>query len=92
MASEAAILGVPAIYVSNTWRGYLDELEDKYDLVYTISNKDEALKKALSLLQVDDIKEKWHYKREKMLDEVIDTVEFMVDVIEEHGLNYENRK
>ena len=84
-ASEAAILGVPSIYVSNTRRGYLDELEDKYDLAYTIPDKDEALEKAVSLLQVDDLKEKWDLKREGMLDEVIDTVEFMVDVIREYG-------
>jgi hypothetical protein len=84
MASEAAVLGVPSIYVSNTMRGYLNELEDKYDLIYTIPDKDEALDKAVSLLKVDDIKEKWHLKREKMLDEVVDIVEFMVDAIEEY--------
>jgi predicted glycosyltransferase len=84
-ASEAAILGVPAIYVSNTRRGYLDELENKYDLAYTIPNKDDALDKALSLLEVENLKEKWQLKRERMLDEVIDTVEFMVGAIEEYG-------
>ena len=48
MASEAAILGVPSIYVSNTRRGYLNELEDKYGLVYTISDRKVAMDKAVS--------------------------------------------
>jgi hypothetical protein len=84
-ASEAAILGVPAIYVSNTRRGYLDELEEKYDMAYTIPDRRKALEKAVSLLHDSDLKQKWQQKRENMLGEKIDTVEFMVDVIEEYS-------
>ena len=86
MASESAILGVPAIYVSNTRRGYLDELEKTYDLAFTIGNKRDALEKVVFLLGVDDLKEKWHSKRERMLGEVTDTVKFMVEVIEKYHL------
>lgn len=82
MASEAAILGVPSIYVSNTRRGYLDELENKYDLAYTIRDKSEALNKAIFLLQIDNLKEKWQSKKEIMLYEKIDIVEFIVNMIE----------
>ena len=85
MAAEAAILGVPSIYISTTRRGYLDELEGRYDLAYTISDRDVALEKAITLLQQDDLKEKKKQKREKMLKEKIDTVEFIVDVIEKWG-------
>ncbi|AKB25962.1 hypothetical protein MSMTP_2493 [Methanosarcina sp. MTP4] len=84
-ASEGAILGVPSIYVSNTRRGYLDELEERYDMAYTIPNKDEALTKAISLLKEENLKKLWHSKREKMLDEKIDIVEFIMSVIREHG-------
>lgn len=87
MASEAAILGVPSIYVSNTRRGYLDELEEKYDLVYTLEDKDKALEKAVSILQDKDALKKWQCKRNKMLNEKIDTVAFMVDAVEKHGNN-----
>lgn len=81
-ASEAAILGVPSIYVSNTRRGYLDELEEKYDLAYTISDREKALEKAISLLKDTNLKEKWRTKKERLLKEKIDTVEFMVNCIE----------
>lgn len=84
MASESAVLGVPAIYVSNTRRGYLDELEKTYDLAFTIGDKRDALEKVVFLLGLDDLEEKWHSKRERMLEEVLDTVEFMVDVIEKY--------
>ena len=84
-ASEAAVLGVPSIYVSTTRRGYLDELEEKYGLAFTISDKDKALKKAMKLLEDKDIKNKWQKKRESMLNEKIDVTKFMVDVIEKGG-------
>lgn len=85
MASEAAILGVPSIYVSSTQRGYLNELEEKYGLAYTISDNKAALHKAISLLKKDKLKEEWQLKRLKMLEEKIDVVEFMVIVIEKKG-------
>ncbi|WP_048051012.1 DUF354 domain-containing protein [Methanosarcina soligelidi] len=81
MASEAAILGVPAIYVSNTHRGYLDELET-YGLAFTIQNREEALEKAKSLLSDNFLLKNSKEKREKLLREKIDVVEFMVNEIE----------
>ncbi|AAM31806.1 conserved protein [Methanosarcina mazei Go1] len=81
MASEAAILGVPAIYVSNTHRGYLDELET-YELAFTIQEREEALKKAKSLLEEDSLVKNSKEKREKLLKEKTDVVEFMVNAIE----------
>jgi hypothetical protein len=84
-ASEAAVLGVPSIYVSTTRRGYLDELEEKFGLAYTIKNKEQAFEKAVELLEDKDIKNKWKIKRERMLSEKIDTTKFMVKIIK----NYE---
>ena len=34
MCTESAILGTPGIFVSTSRRGYTDELELKYDLIY----------------------------------------------------------
>lgn len=82
MASEAAILGVPSIYVSNTRRGYLDELESKYDMCYTLINKGEALKKADFILKNTDNQIQWNKKRNLMLTEKIDLVKYIVDEIE----------
>lgn len=82
MASEAAILGVPSIYVSNTERGYLNELEQKYGLVCNIIQRDKALKKAIEILRDEQVRDKWNLKKEIMLSEKIDVVNFMVDTIE----------
>jgi hypothetical protein len=38
MSTESAILGTPAIFVSTSRRGYTDELESKYGLVYNFSD------------------------------------------------------
>ena len=84
-ASEAAVLGVPSIYVSTTRRGYLDELEERYDLAYTIPNREQAFEKAIGLLEDEDVKKKWQKKREKMLSEKIDTAKFIVDFVEEYA-------
>jgi Uncharacterized protein conserved in archaea len=81
MASEAAILGVPSIYVSTTTRGYLEELEYKYDLCYTFVDKQEALNKAHSILKSNS-KLLWTEKRKMMISDKIDVVEFMVKAIE----------
>jgi len=86
-ASEAAVLGVPSIYVSTTRRGYLDDLEERYGLAYTIENREEALRKAKELLADENLKSKWKKKREKMLREKIDTTKFMVEFIENFVTN-----
>ena len=86
-ASEAAVLGVPSIYVSTTRRGYLDDLEERYGLAYTIENREEALRKAKELLADENLKSKWKEKREKMLRDKIDTTKFMVEFIENFVTN-----
>jgi len=82
MASEAAVLGVPSIYVSNNQRGYLNELEQKYGLVYTIPDKGLALKKAIEILGNGSNKDGWRSKKDEMLSDTIDVVDFIVDTIE----------
>jgi hypothetical protein len=51
MASESAVLGVPAIFISDTLRGYTIEEEKTYGLVYNLSRKE--IGKALNI--IDDI-------------------------------------
>lgn len=87
VASECAILGTPAIYVNTLRLGYLDEQEDRYGLVYNFLNPEtgqtEALKKALELLQRNDLKEEWQSKKERLLSDKVDVTEFMVKFIED---------
>ena len=88
MASESAMLGTPSIFVSTSRRGYTDELESKYGLVYTFSDpekgQEHALEKAVELLKNENIKSEWREKRLKMLSEKIDVTRFMTDFIENY--------
>jgi len=45
MASEAAVLGTPAIYIATTGRGYIDDQEARYGIVrhFTEAEFDQAI-------------------------------------------------
>ena len=85
MASEAAVLGTPAIFIDNDGRGYTDEEESKYNLVsnFTESEADQqrALRKALEILSDENGKEKYRVMRNVLLSDCIDTTRFMVDEV-----------
>lgn len=87
MASEAALLGIPSIFVSSSRRSYTDELQDKYNLVYSYSggkkDQSEALSKCLGILMDGNSKNEWKTKRDKMLNEKIDLTDYIVSRIEE---------
>lgn len=83
VASESAILGVPAIYVSTSRRGYTNEQEKKYGLVFNFSNQESAMKKALELLKKKNLKKEWAKKRDAMLKDKIDVTKFVMDFVED---------
>ena len=86
MAAEAAVLGIPSIYIDNTGRGYTTELEKKYQLLYRFGESDEQVSQALScatqLLSQPGLLNTWQEKRQKMLSERIDLTEWMVEFVE----------
>lgn len=88
MATESAVLGAPAIFVSTSKRGYTEELEKKYDLMYTFSDpnnaQEKALEKALNLLNDKKTKKNWQSKKERLLHDKIDVTKFMLETV----LNY----
>lgn len=90
MASEAAVMGVPAIYLDNTGRGYTQELEEKYGLVFNFSESETdqlaAIAMGKQILQQPAAQNTWHKKRQRMLDDKIDVTGFMVWFVE----NYPN--
>jgi predicted glycosyltransferase len=69
MASEAAILGTPAVYINTLRLGYLQEQEEKYNLVYNYTTSDRidllAINKVKELLNTTDLKQKWQDKKDK---------------------------
>ncbi|HYH15143.1 MAG TPA: DUF354 domain-containing protein, partial [Flavisolibacter sp.] len=85
MASEAAVLGTPSIFIDNDGRGYTDEEEHKYGIVFnfTESLKDQelAIQKAVEILKDDNSKEKYKKVRDKIVADCIDTTEFMVNEV-----------
>ncbi len=96
MASESAILGTPAIFVSTSRRGYTDELEAKYDMLYTFSDplnaQEKSIRKAIELLEDKETKRKWLNKREKLLNDKIDVTKFMMEFIEGYPYSFHNLK
>jgi hypothetical protein len=86
-ASEAAILGTPAIYISTLSCGYLCD-EEKYELLYTYSDRklelDEAIKKAITLLKDPDLKKNSQKRRIKLLGDKIDVTKFLVWFVENY--------
>jgi uncharacterized protein len=86
MASEAAMLGTPSIFVSSLAGklGYLNEQEKTYDLLYNFTDHNTALVKAMEILRDPKSKENWRDKRERLLKEKIDVTAFMTWFIENY--------
>jgi hypothetical protein len=84
-ASECAVLGTTAIFISTIACGYqYDEIN--YGLLHLFSDpingEKDGLEKAVDLLQEKDLKQKSLEMQKKLLSEKIDVTAFMVDFIE----------
>lgn len=84
IASEAACLGVPSIFLSTSKRGYTNEQERKYGLVYNFSDQNEAMKKAFELLKKRNLNKEWQIKRYNMLKDKIDVTGWLVNFAEDY--------
>lgn len=82
-AAEAAILGVPSIFVSPLKLGYMEELKNRYGLMYTTGSENELMATIDKIKSNITIKEQWQEKRNLMLSEKIDVVQFMMKLIEQ---------
>ncbi len=88
MASECAVLGTHAIFCDFAGRGYTDEEERDYGLVYNFkldeSSQERSIEKAVELLQDPALKEKGREKQKRLLNDKIDVTAFMVWFIENY--------
>ncbi|HQH18293.1 MAG TPA: hypothetical protein PKZ43_01965, partial [Bacteroidales bacterium] len=88
MSEEAAMLGVPSVYLFNNSTFYTQHLEKDYGLIFNYSESEEdqqkAIQKGIELLQTSGLKEEWKKRRDKMLSEKIDVTAFMVWFIENY--------
>ena len=89
MASEAAVLGTPAVYTNTLRMGYTDEEEYKYGLIFNLSSNEESyediIKKTVELVAQDDLKMEWEKKKDHLLNDKIDVTKFMIETIERYG-------
>lgn len=91
MAAEAAVLGVPFVRFNDFVGriGYLNELEDVYQLGFGIKASEEGAadkmyKVVEEILSMPNLKEKWESRRQKMLSEKIDYAQFLTWFIEKY--------
>lgn len=88
MTAEAAVLGTPALRYNDFVGklGYLEELEHKYGLTYGVKTSEPAklYQKIEELLHINNLKDEWQKRRQKMLSEKIDVTAFMVWLIEDY--------
>jgi uncharacterized protein len=83
MSSEAAVLGVPAVFIATTGRGYTDDEEKRYGLVrhFTEEEYDRALG-TIEELFANSPRDFGRAARERLLDEKIDVTQWMIDYFE----------
>lgn len=88
MASECACLGTPAIFHDNNGRGYTDEEESKYKLVFnyseSLADQEKSIAKSIELLNTPNLKQEWQKRRQRMLSKKINVTAFMVWFIENY--------
>ncbi len=82
-ASEAACLGVPAVYVNTTRRGYLDDQAHRYGLVYDFREPQSALDRTLSLLREPPDPQGLAAARRRLIDEHVDVTQLVVELVEQ---------
>jgi uncharacterized protein len=83
MSSEAAVLGVPAVMIATSGRGYTDDEERRYGLVrhFTEDQYDRAVE-TIEKLFAESPREFGQRAREQLLAEKIDVTQWMVDYFE----------
>ena len=82
MGAEAAILGTPAVFVHTARLGYMQELEDRWSLLWNTSSQADAERHAHGVL--DDLaatRALWAGRRAEMLKSRIDVGAWMVDEV-----------
>ena len=82
MSSEAAVLGVPAVFIATTGRGYTDDEERRYGLVrhFTEDQYDMALSAIEEILA--EPAATWQKAFQRLLEEKIDVTAWMIDYFE----------
>jgi predicted glycosyltransferase len=81
VASEAAVLGTPSIYINTLKAGCIDMFE-QYGLLRQTTDTDKALELSFAWLKDEKTKAKFLAAREKFLADKIDVTDYIVKTIE----------
>lgn len=85
MASEAACLGTPAIYINDDGRGYTRDEEIRYGLVHNFtespSAQQAAMEKAMEIIKNKSSKVEAQKSQKRLLREKTDITEFLIERI-----------
>jgi uncharacterized protein len=85
MTTEAAVLGIPSVFISDNRWGYIKELEEKYRLVHYFTNNEtnrkQALEKVVSILETGS-RGAYLAAREQLLREKKNMTQIMEEIIE----------
>lgn len=86
MATEATMLGTPAIFYNPAHLGSIEIQAKVYGMLFTFhdtaNDLDKALAKASELLSNPDTQTLWQEKRQVMLDESIDMNAYIIDLVQ----------
>jgi hypothetical protein len=85
MATESAILGTPSIYVNSLTAGTIEELINKYQMLYRYTDGDEAISKAIELVENSEAKLEQLRKRDKFLLDKIDVTNWLTEFVNTYG-------
>lgn len=79
MASEAAVLGTPAVYINTLMMGYVQD-EERYGLLHHFASGREALGTIRDLLATPDLKQRSAQLRTRLLADKINPTPWLVDL------------
>lgn len=85
MTSEAAVLGIPAIFIDSSSRDYTREQEAKYGLVYNLSETQEDIERAIrigkDILSNPAGKSRFSYGHNRLLSDKVDVTAFLKEFV-----------
>ena len=84
MASEAAVLGAHAFFVSKTGRGVNDEQESRYGINHCFNHQQDAavLDRLNQLLELPNLRADALERRARLLEESVDLTTWLIELVE----------
>jgi predicted glycosyltransferase len=79
MATEAAVLGTPSVFISTLTAGTFQELQNKFSLLFCFDNYEKSKNTIEYLVTTPGIKNEWQQRRRTLLNSKIDASQYMLE-------------